>query len=107
MALVDLRLAPEVFWALTFRELDLLMRRRREVLEREVDFPAKLVSWFLLNINRDHAQHPEPIPFAEVFPEKTPEEMTPEEIADMWMKRARALTAMFGGEDLTKPKEET
>ena len=102
-----MRLAPEVFWALTFRELDQLIRRRREVLEREVDFPAKLVSWFLLNIHRDHKEFPDPIPFADVFPDKSPDEMSPEEIGEMWLKKARALTAMFGGVDLTQPKEES
>lgn len=91
-----------MFWALTYRELDLLIERRREVVEREHDFPAKLVCWYLLNINRNQTEYPDPIPFDEMFPDKAPEEMTDEEIGAMWLKKARALVGAFGGVDKTK-----
>lgn len=99
---MDLRLTPEVFWALTFRELDLLVDRRREVVERECDFPAKLICWYLLNINRNQTEYPDPIPFDEVFPDVQPEEMTEEQIGEMWLKKARALIGAFGGVDRTR-----
>lgn len=92
-----------MFWELTLRELDMLMRRRVAVVEREADFPAKLVCWMLVNIHRNREEHPLPLAFEEIFPAGEPEAKTEtvEEAQARILERYRGLTKLFGGTDDT------
>ncbi len=90
-----------MFWELTLHELDVLIARRREVVAREADYPAKLICWYLVNIWRNTSEHPDPLPFEEVFPDAEPREETEKERTARLLAKFRAMTASLGGQDLT------
>ena len=76
--------------------------RRRRVLERTVDYPAKMICLQLVNIHRDRELYPEPLELEDVFPSEPEGEETIEEAQERILQQFRRLTATFGGTDLTQ-----
>jgi len=67
---VDLGLAPQDFWELTFREYDTMVRRYNDRLFREIYLPHGLAWALHANINRDRKKHPAEITLRDYPPAK-------------------------------------
>lgn len=84
----DLRLAPEVFWRLTPRQLAALCARLRHDWKRQ-DQHAALVACLIANANRDPKKKRQPFKIEDFMPGEKPEQ-SPEQQAAILMFASRA-----------------
>jgi hypothetical protein len=100
VAIVDLGLDPEYFWALTLRELDLLIQRHR--IER-YRISAHVLAQYA-EFNRDEKQRDEPFKIEEFLPGYTMAEPSMEyqmEQLRLQFLKERVITHQLGGQDQT------
>lgn len=72
MALVDLGLTDGFFWGLTPRAWQALLQQKRRAREMEIRHGRVLagtVAAAVYNVNRDTKKRPEPLSYADIFPE--------------------------------------